>query len=177
VVISRHIRRMESEIHRLSLRDELTGLYNLRGFRLLAEQAMRLAVRSQEPFSLMFVDLDGLKEINDTLGHNVGSARLIETADLLTESFRETDVVARMGGDEFAVAGQFSATAIRIAAQRLEDRASILKVDSGGGRPLSLSIGYATHSHDHRRLSLQDLLDEADSQMYDHKRRKRLQAC
>ncbi len=174
--IARHIRKMEREIHRLSLRDELTGLYNLRGFRLLAEQAMRLAARSQTPFSVLFVDLDGLKEINDTLGHTVGSARLVETAELLTESFRETDVVARIGGDEFAVAGQFSHSGIRISAERLEEKASQTRLEAGGSRPLSLSIGYATN-RDYRRLSLQDLLDEADSNMYDQKRRKRLQAC
>lgn len=174
--IARHIRKMEREIHRLSLRDELTGLYNLRGFRLLAEQAMRLAARSQTPFSVLFVDLDGLKEINDTLGHNVGSARLVETAQLLTDSFRETDVIARIGGDEFAVAGQFSQSGIHIFAERLEEKASQTRLEAGGSRALSLSIGCATNG-DYRRLSLQDLLDEADSNMYDQKRRKRLQAC
>ncbi len=176
IVIARHIRRMEKEIQQLSLRDELTGLNNLRGFRLLAEQALRLAYRSQMPFSVLFVDLDGLKKVNDTLGHAVGSALLVETAELLTASFRETDVVARIGGDEFAVAGQFSHSGIVLAAQRLEDQASRTRAEACGGRPLSLSIGYATHS-DHRRQSLQELIDEADSNMYDQKRRKRLQAC
>src|SRR5579863_8221536 len=118
VVISRHVRRMEEEIQGLSLRDELTGLYNLRGFRILADQALRLATRSGTPFSMLFVDVDRLKQINDSLGHAAGSALLIETAELLTTSFRESDVIARIGGDEFAVAGQFSAAGIRVAAQR-----------------------------------------------------------
>ena len=171
ILISRHVRRMEEEIQGLSLRDELTGLYNLRGFRLLAEQALRLASRSQMPFSVLFVDVDRLKQINDSLGHTVGSALLVETADLLTAIFRETDVIGRIGGDEFAVAGQFSQTGIRVAAQRLEDQASVRSVEAAGGKLLSVSIGHATIG-DHRRVTLQDLLDEADANMYDHKRRK-----
>jgi diguanylate cyclase (GGDEF)-like protein len=172
ILISRHVRRMEEEIQGLSLRDELTGLYNLRGFRLLADQALRLASRSQTPFSVLFVDVDRLKQINDTLGHAVGSALLMETAGLLTTSFRETDVIARIGGDEFAVAGQFSQSGILTAAQRLEDQASATLVEATGGKPLSISIGYATNG-EQRRLSLQELLDEADANMYDHKRRRK----
>lgn len=171
IIISRHIRRMEEQIHGLSLRDELTGLYNLRGFRLLADQALRLANRSQMPFSVLFVDVDRLKQINDSLGHAAGSALLVETAELLTTSFRESDVIARLGGDEFAVAGEFSAAGIRVAAQRLEEQASATRVQATEGRPLSLSVGYATNS-EHRRISLQDLLDQADTNMYDHKSRK-----
>ena len=174
--ISRHIRRMEDEIHRLSLRDELTGLNNLRGFRLLAEQALRLAYRSQTPFSVMFVDLDRLKEINDTMGHAVGSALLVETAALLNATFRETDVVARIGGDEFAVAGQFTRTGISIAAQRLGDEAEQARIEASGGKALGLSIGCAT-TREHEHETLQDLLDQADSAMYENKRRKRLQVC
>lgn len=174
IMIARHIRRMEQEIHGLSLRDELTGLYNLRGFRLLAEQALRLASRSQLPFSILFVDLDGLKEINDSLGHTVGSALLVETAGLLNATFRETDVIARIGGDEFAVAGQFSRTGISIAAQRLKDLASHTKIEASGGKPLSLSLGSAT-TEEHQPASLQDLLDEADLAMYEDKRMKKRQ--
>jgi len=172
ILISRHVRRMEEEIQGLSLRDELTGLYNLRGFRLLADQALRLANRSQTQFSVLFVDVDRLKQINDTHGHAVGSTLLTETAGLLTTSFRETDVIARIGGDEFAIAGQFSLTGIGIAAQRLEDQAAATHVKATGSNPLSLSVGYATNG-DHRRVTLQDLLDEADANMYDHKRRKK----
>ncbi|KAA6464488.1 GGDEF domain-containing protein [Acidobacteria bacterium AB60] len=174
LAISRHIRRMEEEIQGLTLRDELTGLYNLRGFRLLAEQALRLARRSQMPFSVLFVDVDGLKQINDSLGHAAGSALLVETAELLTASFRESDVVARLGGDEFAVAGQFSRAGIETAAQRLEDQASATRLAAAGGKRLSLSVGFATNG-EHRRQSLQDLLDAADADMYDSKGRKKLQ--
>lgn len=172
ILIARHIRRMEQEIHGLSLRDELTGLYNLRGFRLLAEQALRLAYRSQLPFSILFVDLDGLKDINDSLGHAIGSAFLVETAGLLNATFRETDVIARIGGDEFAVAGQFSRDGFSIAAQRLKDQAHQIRIEESGGKPLSLSLGFATNE-ENQSPSLQDLLDEADLAMYEDKRKKK----
>jgi diguanylate cyclase (GGDEF)-like protein len=113
------INNMEIKIHNFSLRDELTGLYNLRGFHLLAEQSLRLAYRNQLPFSVLFIDLDNLKQINDSLGHSTGSAFLAETGVILRGAFRETDVLGRIGGDEFAVAGQFGQMAISLAAQRL----------------------------------------------------------
>jgi len=91
------INSMEMEIHVLSLRDEFTGVYNLRGFSLLAEQVLHLAQRSQLPLSVLFVDLDDLKEINDSFGHDVGSTYLIEIAEILKETFRETDVIGRVG--------------------------------------------------------------------------------
>src|SRR5258708_35880445 len=91
---------------------------------------MRLAWRSQAPFSVLFVDLDGLKEINDSLGHAVGSAFLVETAGLLTATFRETDVIARIGGDEFAVAGQFSRAGIAVGWHRLQYEASRAMVEA-----------------------------------------------
>ena len=99
--------RLETDIRDLSLRDALTGLYNIRGFRILAEQSLRMAHRSKEPFSVLFIDLDDLKQTNDLLGHQAGSEFLIETGEILKDTFRETDVFGRIGGDEFAVAGQF----------------------------------------------------------------------
>ncbi len=172
LIIGYYFRRMEDEIHDLSLRDELTGLYNLRGFRLLAEQALRMSQRSLQPFSVMFVDLDELKVINDELGHAVGSSLLVETADLLRSRFRETDVVGRIGGDEFAVAGQFSSEAIALAAERV---AANSRSQTGEARlHPSLSIGHVTADPD-RRDSLEDLLARADASMYQQKRRKKQQ--
>src|ERR1700751_28708 len=107
IFLASRINRMETKIHDLTLRDELTGLYNVRGFNLLAEQALRLARRAQQPFSVLFIDMDDLKKINDKYGHNAGSASIAEAARLLNSTFRETDVIGRVGGDEFVVAGQF----------------------------------------------------------------------
>lgn len=174
LVIGYYFRRLENEIRELSLRDELTGLYNLRGFRLLAGQALRLAQRSHQPFSVMFVDVDELKLINDERGHAVGSSLLAETADLLRSSFRETDVVGRIGGDEFAIAGQFDSAAIARAAGRV---AAMASREGGGHRQHpSLSIGHVTAEPD-QKGSLEDLLRLADAAMYEQKRRKKQQVA
>jgi diguanylate cyclase (GGDEF)-like protein len=168
------INSMEMEIRILSLRDGLTGLYNLQGFTLLAEQALRIAQRSQLPVSVLFVDLDNLKQINDTLGHDTGSAFLVETANLLNETFRETDVIGRIGGDEFAVICQGSHVAMSIAAQRLHLASKTQDSEAGRRYPLSLSLGFVT-ADEHARQSLKELLTAADRAMYEEKRRKKLE--
>lgn len=95
--------KVEAEVRRLSITDELTGLYNRRGFFLLANQQLKHTQRLQTPCCLLFVDLDGLKDINDTLGHEIGDRVLMHAADLLSKTFRDSDIVARLGGDEFVV--------------------------------------------------------------------------
>ena len=170
LIIAWHIDGMERDIQDLSLRDELTGLFNLRGFYLLAEQAQRLAQRSQLPFSVLFIDLDNLKQINDSLGHSAGSAFLAETAQLLKATFRETDVMGRIGGDEFAVACQCSHLAILVAAQRLQAAAALRNAEAGRRFPLAFSLGYVT-AEEHGDQSLKELLIEADKAMYEEKRR------
>jgi len=173
LLITWRVNRMEVEIRDLTLRDDLTGLYNLRGFYLLAEQALRLARRSQLPVSVLFIDLDNLKAVNDFFGHGTGSASLLETAELLKATFRETDVMGRIGGDEFAVVCLCSNTAMSIAAQRLEEASAIRNAQPGSRFPLSFSVGYIT-SEEHGHQSLKELLTEADKAMYKDKRRKKL---
>jgi diguanylate cyclase (GGDEF)-like protein len=173
LVIAWRVNRMEAEIRDLTLRDDLTGLYNLRGFYLLAEQALLLARRSQLPVSVLFIDLDNLKATNDAFGHGTGSASLMETAELLKETFRETDVMGRIGGDEFVVVCLCSYTAMSIAAQRLEEASAIRNAQPGARFPLNFSVGYTT-SEELGRQSLKELLTEADKAMYEDKRRKKL---
>ncbi len=105
-----HIRRVESqlesankEIQALAISDPLTGLYNRRGFIALAEQQLKLADRTRRGALLFFADLDGMKWINDTLGHEEGDRALVDIASILKETFRLSDIIARIGGDEFAV--------------------------------------------------------------------------
>ena len=167
-----YIKSMEAKIHDLTLRDELTGLYNLRGFKILAEQALRLAQRSRAPFSVLFVDLDNLKQINDIHGHEAGSATLRETAELLQETFRETDVFVRLGGDEFAVAGRFSGPAVPVAVERLRSASAKRNSSAGHKVPLSFSIGQVTSTRTEVE-SLDALLAKADQSMYEDKRRKK----
>lgn len=167
------INSMEREIHDLTLRDELTGLYNMRGFYLLGEQTLRLAQRAELPFSVLFIDLDGLKKINDDLGHNVGSAYLAETGELVMATFRETDVKGRFGGDEFVVAGQFSMVGIELAASRLKAGAAEKNERNPRKHPLSLSVGWVTLDHPSNE-SLKELVTRADEAMYREKRSKKV---
>src|SRR5207244_8114289 len=87
----------------MGLVDELTGLYNRRGFLTLATRDLRLARRGDETLLVAFADMDDLKSVNDTSGHAVGDRALRDTAGLLRQTFRESDLVARIGGDEYAV--------------------------------------------------------------------------
>jgi diguanylate cyclase (GGDEF)-like protein len=174
IVLAWRISQMEEEIHDLTLRDDLTGLYNMRGFYLLGEQTLRLAQRAELPFSVLFIDLDGLKQINDTLGHNVGSKYLVETGELLNASFRDTDVKARFGGDEFVVAGQFSLCGMELATARLQATVAERNAKSSRKFPLSLSVGYVTLDR-YSQDSLKELVTQADERMYQDKRRKKVQ--
>ncbi len=93
--------RLREQLHELSVTDELTGLANRRGFMILAEQQRKL-VRRGHSMVLLYMDLNDFKSINDTLGHNAGDEALVETAAILRTCVRESDILARMGGDEFA---------------------------------------------------------------------------
>ncbi|HMG86144.1 MAG TPA: GGDEF domain-containing protein [Terracidiphilus sp.] len=172
LVLVRLINNMQTEIHGLTLRDELTGLYNFRGFNLFAEQAFRLARRAKMPFGILFVDMDNLKIINDELGHNAGSISLIETAKLLSATFRETDVIGRLGGDEFVVAGQFDSEEIANAIDRLRSGAAARTQLAGNQFFLSLSMGYAASDHSTEE-TLKSIVSRADKAMYKEKRAKK----
>ncbi|MGZ3568836.1 MAG: diguanylate cyclase, partial [Thermodesulfobacteriota bacterium] len=87
----------------LSLTDELTDLYNRRRFFVLAEQYLKLAIRSKKRLLLFYLDMDDLKSINDRFGHNDGDQALIALGSILKKTFRESDIIARIGGDEFVV--------------------------------------------------------------------------
>ena len=157
-------------IRRLSLTDELTGLLNRRGFTTLAQQQMRLAMRTRNRLWLLFADLDGLKAINDRLGHEAGDRALSEIARLLrTAPFREADIVARLGGDEFAVlATEISRADGATLGQRFQN--ALTRANEAPGREweLSVSIGVALFDPE-RPQALEDLIHEADRHMYDAK--------
>jgi diguanylate cyclase (GGDEF)-like protein len=170
LVLGRKTHHLENAIRELSLRDELTRLYNRRGFYVLAEQALRLAQRAGSPFFVLFIDMDNLKIINDTLGHEVGSERLVTLAQILEQTFRETDVIGRLGGDEFVVAGRADAIDLDIAATRLEETAA--QANQQGGYPISFSLGYV-NSRPRDSESLEHLIERADSIMYEAKRKKK----
>jgi diguanylate cyclase (GGDEF)-like protein len=172
--VASRINKMQTAIQDLTLRDELTGLYNVRGFNLLADQALRLARRGRQEFGVLFIDLDNLKLINDEFGHSAGSASIVETARLLNTTFRETDVIGRIGGDEFVVAGQFDHEAILTAIDRLNDSAAAKHTETGSPA-LGFSTGYAS-TQDFPFETIDELVSRADKSMYDEKRLKKMMA-
>lgn len=112
----------EKALLNLTLTDDLTGLYNRRGFFTLAERKLTAARRAGRSSWLFYADLDGLKLINDTFGHQEGSVAITTTADILGRTFRNSDVVSRLGGDEFAILAQnASANDTGIIIARLEE--------------------------------------------------------
>jgi diguanylate cyclase (GGDEF)-like protein len=163
---------LEDAIRELSLRDELTRLYNRRGFYVLAEQAFRLAQRAGESFFVLFIDVDGLKKTNDELGHEVGSELLRSMASLIEHTFRETDVIGRIGGDEFVIAGRAEAHNADNPVRRLQEAATL--ENSMPGRPFALnfSLGYVL-SDETQSATLEQLVQKADAIMYEAKRAKK----
>jgi len=157
----------------LTLVDDLTGLYNRRGFITLAQQQLKLAKRMKREMLLLFVDVDELKVINDTMGHHTGDLALKDVAGVLKETFREPDIIGRIGGDEFAV--------LAIEACRDNDCAITIRIgenidihNSTSGRPYSLSVSVGTATYDpFRPCFINELLEQADKMMYQAKRKKR----
>lgn len=153
--------RMENEIHDLILRDEATRLYNLRGFHMLAEHALRLAQRSGVPFSVLFIDLENLAGVHAKLGPDASAAALAEAGVILRATFRESDIKGRIGADEFAVAGQFDRAGISVAALRLEAATAARNAQSGKSIPLNFSMGHVTTAGGDSQESLKDMLNRA----------------
>ncbi len=168
-------RRMVETIRELSVTDELTGLLNRRGFTTLAEQQLRTAVRTRNRLWLLFVDLDGLKEINDELGHEVGDDAIREIARLLrTASFREGDIIARLGGDEFAVlATETGPTDGSVLVARIEDALRAANDAPARAYRLSASVGEILFDPADPQ-ALDELLHAADRRMYEAKRSRRV---
>jgi diguanylate cyclase (GGDEF)-like protein/PAS domain S-box-containing protein len=164
---------VEEKLHDLSLTDELTGLHNRRGFFTLAEQFLKLARRQKQGIYMLYADLDNLKEINDTFGHKEGDLALIETANLLKRNYRDSDVIARIGGDEFAMIPIGTAKDnINIITSRFEKCIETYNSTSNREYKLSLSYGLAYFDPE-KPCSLDELLMQADKTMYEHKQHKK----
>jgi diguanylate cyclase (GGDEF)-like protein/PAS domain S-box-containing protein len=161
------------EIRSMSIRDELTGLYNRRGFLELARQNLRHIERSHQSALLFFVDLNGMKLINDELGHDEGDRALAETADVLRATFRASDIVARLGGDEFvALLLEAGAEQIDILSNRIQREITMRNAKGDRRYRLSASVGGAVYGSSHPE-TIEGLLAKADALMYEQKRRRR----
>jgi diguanylate cyclase (GGDEF)-like protein/PAS domain S-box-containing protein len=159
----------EEALKTLSLKDDLTGLYNRRGFFALAEQGLKNAQRMRTEMLLIFGDLDNLKGINDTLGHKEGDQALVDTAQILKETFRESDIIARIGGDEFVILAMNSfETSAEKLIQRLKKVLKDNHLRTKRATTLSLSLGIAFFDPQNP-CSVDALLAQADKLMYENK--------
>jgi diguanylate cyclase (GGDEF)-like protein len=179
VAIHRHradLQRREREEHlrrsaeNLLLIDELTQLRNRRGFFELADEALKSADREQQTMAVFFMDLNGLKQINDTLGHMSGDDALRDTAEVLRRTFRGSDVVARIGGDEFvALAYLHNERDVETLCTRLREHLREFNASSGRAYSVDLSIGAAVIDESADE-NLEEFIARADEAMYQEKR-------
>jgi diguanylate cyclase (GGDEF)-like protein len=165
------LRKANKALRALVLIDDLTGLYNRRGFSTFSEQHLKLARRTNQELLLVCLDLDGLKQINDTFGHPEGDCALAKTAKVLKKVFhRDSDLIARLGGDEFVVltmdSHHQSSESIYL---RLQKHLKIINTDINRGYQLSFCIG-VTHFNPRNRTTINDLMADADEALYKSKR-------
>lgn len=168
-------KQMEAKILHLSLTDDLTGLSNRRGFLLRAEQMLKLVNRVPTNGWLAYIDIDGLKRVNDAHGHDAGDQLIRSAAKVLRESFRDADILARIGGDEFVVFAAGAATPAVEVELRLRNNIIHHNQFFSDQPPLSMSIG-VIRCDPHALNTLEDIIHQADAAMYIEKRRKRASA-
>jgi diguanylate cyclase (GGDEF)-like protein len=165
---------LEQKLHHAAIRDELTGLLNRRGFVTMAEQQIKISRRLGRDLYLLFADMDNMKWINDNLGHEQGDQAIRETAEVIKNTYRESDIVSRFGGDEFA--------ALLTCTPQVHEKEQILhrlqaNLDAANARPgrgyqLQLSAG-VVKCDIASDCSLEKMMREADALMYEHKTRRK----
>ncbi len=163
---------MIANLESLTLEYHLTGLYNRRGFTTIAKEYLQLANRKKMDMYLLYIDLDDLKKINDTYGHNKGDFILITLAEILQKTFRKSDIKARIGGDEFAIFPiDTHMKGVDAALARLEKNIDEYNLSSERESLLSVSTGVSCYNPS-KPCSVNELLTRADSLMYEEKRQK-----
>jgi len=163
-------KRLEEKLQSMSLVDDLTGLYNRRGFFALSQQQLKMAERTKQKVLLFFADLDNMKQINDTVGHQEGDNALVDITAVLKETFRKSDIISRVGGDEFAVlAIDTTDETEAVLANRLQGALEACNRLRTGKHSLSLSTGVARFDPE-TPSSLDELMTRADRLMYEQKR-------
>jgi two-component system cell cycle response regulator len=163
---------LQKKVRTMAVTDELTGLYNRRGFFSLVEQLLKLCKREKKGIFMLYTDVDSLKKINDTFGHKEGDMALIDIANILRKNYRESDIIARIGGDEFVVVtvGTTKESA-EIATSRLKKNLEIHNAEANRSYKLSLSFGLAYYDPENP-CSIDELLVQGDKLMYEQKRHK-----
>jgi diguanylate cyclase (GGDEF)-like protein/PAS domain S-box-containing protein len=167
-------KRAEAALQNLSLVDELTGLYNRRGFVAVTEQHLSAIRRNRKAPVVLYADLDGLKKINDSLGHAEGDRALKQTAEVLKDTFRSSDIIARVGGDEFVVLAAIgSDETAESLTNRLQEKFDLHNAQRGLPYRLSMSVGIVHFNPD--ETTIDEVTARADRSMYEDKRRRK--AC
>ncbi|HUJ89138.1 MAG TPA: GGDEF domain-containing protein, partial [Syntrophorhabdales bacterium] len=165
-------KKAEEQLRALSFTDELTGLFNRRGLLTMGDHQLKLARRTRRRFLLVYADLDNMKRINDKFGHIEGDAALIEAADILREVFRESDIIARIGGDEFVILAVDSDGAQSEALiNRIHQRCILANLKKARPYVLAMSAGSAEFDPD-QPATLEELVAQADRAMYAEKQRR-----
>ena len=167
------LEKVNDRLRSLSLSDGLTGLNNRRGFMILATGLLKFTRRAGYSLCLLYIDLDSLKYINDTFGHTAGDTAITHFARILTDTFRDSDVIGRMGGDEF-VALIIDATESDLAGMqaRLQSNVDAHNLQSERGYALSFSLG-VIRVDSKSTISMEALLSQADAAMYKHKQSRK----
>lgn len=165
--------RMLQQVRQMAVLDELTGLNNRRGFVLVCQHLCQVANRNGRRLALLFLDLDGLKQINDGCGHAEGDRALVDTAQILVRTFRKADVLGRLGGDEFVVLlAEGTSDGADRALERL--RTNVDAFNREAARPYRLSVSVGLSWYDPAAPAPVDaLIEQADRAMYVEKLAKR----
>jgi diguanylate cyclase (GGDEF)-like protein len=160
---------LQEKLRVMSITDELTGLFNRRGFFNLAEQELKLARRNKKRIFILYIDVNNFKEINDRLGHHEGDVALVDTANVLRSTFRDPDIIARIGGDEFVVIPVEPDTInMEVIINRLQKNFARHNESEKRNFTLSVSVGVAEGSS-----SIDELLAKADKSMLEQKKLRR----
>ena len=163
------LEKTNEHLRNMSLTDALTGLNNRRGFMILATGLLKFARRVRYSVALLYIDLDSLKYINDTFGHNAGDAAILQFSRILTETFRESDVIGRLGGDEFVVMMVDASESDLASIQgRMQGNIDAYNLRAASGQSLAFSLG-VIRVEPESTITMEELLSQADAAMYKHK--------
>ncbi|MDQ7787390.1 MAG: diguanylate cyclase [Thermodesulfovibrionales bacterium] len=166
------LKSMEAKLKALSITDNLTGLYNRRGLFALVEQLFKLSKRQNTGMFMLYADIDNLKEINDTWGHKEGDLVIIDIANILKMNYRDSDIVARIGGDEFVVIPVGTdGDNMEENISRLQKNIQVHNTKANRSYKLSLSAGIAYYDPK-TPCSVEELLAQGDKLMYEQKKYK-----
>jgi len=163
------LKRSEGKMRELALNDMLTGLYNRRGFMTFANQLLKLSNRTQRGLILIYADMDNLKLMNDDYGHEAGDRALVCIADVLKKTFRGSDVIGRVGGDEFAIlALEAKAESLDALRKRLTENLERTQYNVYSTHKLTFSLGIIYYNPE-KPQTIEELLRRADMLMYEEK--------